>query len=326
MRVLVTGGAGYIGSHTVRLMRRLGHEPIVLDTLEHGHAAAVDGAELIVGSVADRALVRSILEGRRMDGVIHFAALKAAGESVDEPARYFHENTGGTLALLAEIDRAGVRSFVFSSTCAVYGEPERSPIDETAELRPTTPYGESKLLVERALPWYERHRLRTAVLRYFNAAGAEADGSHGEDPTNATNLIPRVIGAGLGHQGPVSIYGADYDTPDGTAVRDYVHVDDLASAHLRALETLLDGGPPVTVNLGTGQGSSVLEVIGAVERVVGRPVPTVVAGRRAGDAPAIWADTRRAATDLGWVAASDLDAIVRSAVAWQASHPTGYSR
>jgi UDP-glucose-4-epimerase GalE len=324
LRILVTGGAGYIGSQTVRLLRRQSHEPIVLDTLEHGHRAAVGDAELVIGSVADRELVRKILADRRIDAVIHFAAKKAAAASVDDPAGYFETNVAGSLALLSEVERAGIGAFVFSSSCAIYGDPARVPVDEEATPRPASPYGESKLLVERALPWYERRGIRHVSLRYFNAAGAEPDGSHGELIAGATNLIPLVIGAALGHSPPLTIFGTDYPTPDGTAIRDYIHVVDLAAAHVLALEWLATGNSSITVNLGSGQGASVLEVIAAVERATGLAVPRLYAGRRPGDPASVWADPSLASTTLGWRARMDLDEIVRSAVRWHSAHPAGY--
>ena len=325
MRVLVTGGAGYIGSQTVRLLLRRGHDPIVIDTLERGHRAAVAGAPLIVGSSADRHLVREVIAQHAIEGVMHFAALKSSAESVADPARYFERNVGETFELLAEVARAGLGAFVYSSSAAVYGEPDRVPLAEGAVARPINPYGESKLLVERALPWYEAHGIRHAALRYFNAAGAEADGSHGEDAADATNLVPLVVRAAFRGGEPVAIFGTDYPTPDGTAIRDYVHVADLADAHIRALEHLVAGGPSLTVNLGTGRGSSVREVIAAVERAAGRPVPVIEASRRAGDAAAVWADARRAADELGWRATAGLEEIARSAVRWQERHPDGYA-
>lgn len=323
MHILVTGGAGYIGSQTVRLLQRSGHEPVVLDTLEHGSVEAIEGARLVTGSIGDRRLVRALLQQTRFDAVVHFAALKAAGESVTAPVRYFDNNVGGTLVLLSEMARAGVGALVFSSSCAVYGDPAMNPVDESTPMRPTTPYGESKVLVERALPWYEREGLRHVSLRYFNAAGAELDGSHGEDPTTSTSLIPLTVAAAL-HGGQLTINGTDYDTPDGTAVRDYVHVIDLAEAHVQALLWLVEGNKSLTVNLGTGRGWSVLEVIAAAERATGRSISTLRAGRRAGDPAAIWAGTQLAAATLGWHARHDLDDILASAAAWQAAHPRGY--
>ncbi len=324
MRVLVTGGAGYIGSQTVRLLRRRGHEPVVLDTLEHGHAAAVEGAPLVVGSVADRGLVRDLLGRHDIEAVIHFAALKAAGESVDQPARYFEANVGATIDLLAELEAGRIASFVYSSSAAVYGNPPSSPVTEDAPTRPTNPYGESKLLVERMLPWLETRGVRHVSLRYFNAAGAEPDGSHGEHPTGATNLVPLVVEAAFTGR-PLTVLGTDYPTPDGTAVRDYVHVADLAEAHVRALDHLASGGASLTLNLGTGRGSSVREVVAAVGAAAGRTVPTVDAGRRAGDPAAVWADPSRAAATLGWTAERGLDEIAASAVRWRESHPAGYA-
>jgi UDP-glucose-4-epimerase GalE len=323
LRVLVTGGAGYIGSHTVRLLARLGHVPIVLDTLERGHAAAVADARLVVGSTADRDLVRSLLRDEHIDAVLHFAARKSAIESVTRPAEYFDGNVGSSTALLAEVVDAGVRSFVLSSTCAVYGDAS-SPVAEDAPLRPSTPYGESKLLVERTLPWLEEVGLRHVTLRYFNAAGAEADGSHGEDPIGATNLVPVVVDAAIGRRDGITVFGSDYPTRDGTAIRDYVHVADLARAHVAALEHLALGGESAVLNLGTGIRSSVLDVVRAVERASGSSVAIEWADRRPGDVPAVWADPGAAARVLGWRAAAGLDEIAESAVRWARAHPDGY--
>ena len=324
MRVLVTGGAGYIGSQTARLLRSAGHEPVVLDTLEHGHAAAISGIDLVVGSVADAPLVRGLLTDMRIEAVLHFAALKSVEDSVAEPGRYFDANVGGSAVLLRAMEAAGVRLFVFSSTCAVYGEPSHVPIDEDAPTRPENPYGESKLLVERMLPWFEAAGLASVTLRYFNAAGAQADGACGEDWHKASNLVPVAIRSALGYGPPLQVFGTDYPTPDGTAIRDYIHVVDLADAHVRALEYLADGGRPVTLNLGTGQGSSVRTVIAAVQRAAGREIDVVEAPRRPGDPAAVWADPARAATVLGWRARSGLEEIVGSAVRWHRTHPAGY--
>jgi UDP-glucose 4-epimerase len=325
VRVLVTGGAGYVGSQTTRLLCATGHEAIVLDTLDNGHRAALPGIELVVGSVADRELVLGLLLERRIEAVVHFAALKAAEESVGQPGRYFAANVGGSLALLEAIESAGVPWFVFSSTCAVYGEPRRVPIAEDAETRPENPYGESKLLVERALPWFERRGVASVSLRYFNAAGAQGDGAHGEDWTKAPNLVPVAIKSALGFGPPLRVFGTDYPTPDGTAVRDYVHVEDLADAHVRALEHLAAGRGPATLNLGTGRGSSVREVVAAVEQATGRTIEVVEAPRRAGDPAAVWADARKAEAVLGWRARRGLDEIVDSAVRWHRDHPQGYA-
>jgi UDP-glucose 4-epimerase len=324
VRILVTGGAGYVGSQATRLLRSTGHEPVVLDTLDNGHREAVPGVEVVVGSVADGPLVHRLIVDRRIEAVMHFAALKSVEESVREPGRYFSANVGGSFALLAAMEAAGVRWFVLSSTCAVYGEPRGVPIAEDAETRPENPYGESKLLVELALPWFESGGLTSISLRYFNAAGAEADGSHGEDWRKAPNLVPVAIKSALGYAGPLQIFGTDYPTPDGTAVRDYVHVGDLADAHVRALEYLAGGGGPTTLNLGTGKGSSVREVIAMVERVSGRTIEVVEVPRRAGDPAAVWADPRKAEEVLGWKARYGLTEIVESAVRWHGSHPAGY--
>ena len=324
MRVLVTGGAGYIGSETVRLLTARGHEPVVLDTLERGHRAAVDTAPLIVGSVADAGLVESTLRDHRIEAVVHFAALKSVEASFVDPAGYFGTNVGGTFALLGAMGRAGVSDLVYSSSCAVYGTPSDLPVRETSELRPENPYGETKLLVERALPWFAGAGIRSISLRYFNAAGAAFDGRNGEDWTDAPNLVPVVIKAALGRGPAVRILGSDYPTPDGTAIRDYVHVADLAEAHLLAVEALAGGLPSTTVNLGTGQGSSVREVIEAVGAAAGRPVPVIEAPRRLGDPAAIWADPDRAEAALGWRARHRLDAIVETAWRWHSTHPDGY--
>lgn len=324
MRVLVTGGAGYVGSQTTRRLVRHGATPVVLDTLEHGSPAAVPGVELIEGSVADGPLVRRILEERRIEAVLHFAAHKSVEESIAEPGRYFANNVSASVTLLEQMAASGVGQLVFSSTCAVYGEPPHVPIDESAPTRPENPYGESKLLVERALPWFEPVGIRSVSLRYFNAAGAELDGRHGEDWDGAVNLIPVAIRAGLRRGPALRIHGIDYPTPDGTAIRDYVHVIDLAEAHIRALDHLAAGGASTTLNLGTGVGSSVRQVIDAVARTIGDAVPVVEAARRPGDPAAVWADPQRAEAVLGWRARYGLSDIVETAVRWHREHPAGY--
>jgi UDP-glucose-4-epimerase GalE len=325
LRVLVTGGAGYIGSETVRLLSARGHQPVVLDTLERGHRAAVDGVPLIVGSMADTNLVESTLREHAIEAVIHFAALKSVEASFLDPAGYFGTNVGGSFALLAAMGRAGVSGLVYSSSCAVYGTPSDLPVRETSELRPENPYGETKLLVERALRWFEDAGIRSISLRYFNAAGAAFDGRHGEDWTDAPNLVPVVIKAALGRGPAVRILGSDYPTPDGTAIRDYVHVADLADAHLLAVEALAGGLSSTTLNLGTGEGSSVRAVIDLVGAAAGRPVPVIAAPRRAGDPAAVWADAGLAETTLGWRARHRLDAIVETAWRWHSTHPDGYA-
>jgi UDP-glucose-4-epimerase GalE len=322
--ILVTGGAGYVGSQTVRLLAALGSRVVVLDSLVTGHAAAIPGVPLVVGDIGDRQLVRAVLADEPVRAIVHFAALKSAPESLAQPGPYFATNVGATLGLLDEAAAAGVEAFVFSSSCAVYGDPPAAPVTEDTPTAPATPYAESKLLVERALGWFEAVGLRAAALRYFNAAGADRSGDHGEDAPHATNLWPRVVRAALGQGAPVVIHGTDWDTPDGTAIRDYIHVEDLAVAHVRALERLLGGGTSVTLNLGTGTGTSVREVIAAVEQAAGVRVPVEPAPRRDGDVGAIWAATARAGQALGWRATMGLPEIARSAVAWHRRHPDGY--
>ncbi len=323
MRVLVTGGAGYIGSHTVSRLVAAGHEVVVLDNLATGHAVAVGDVPLVVGDVTDPDAVERVV-ARGIDAVVHFAAHKSVAESVGAPGRYLRTNLGGTLTVLEAMARAGVERFVLSSTCAVYGTPDALPVTESTPTRPENPYGESKLMAERLLPWFERaHRIRSVALRYFNAAGAEPDGSNGEDWSAAANLVPLVMKAALGRLAAVEIYGTDYPTRDGTAIRDYVHVLDLADAHVRALEHLASGGPSAVLNLGTGRGSTVREVIATVEEVSGRPIPTIERPRRPGDPAAVWADAGAAERVLGWQARFDLREIVESAYTWHRRHPDG---
>ena len=317
MTVLVTGGAGYIGAHTTRALVAAGHDVVVLDSLELGKRSMVGKVPLVVGNIADEGLVAAVVAEHGVDSCIHFAAYKAAGESMEQPGRYFANNVGGTNALLSSLQRSGVNAVVFSSTCAVYGTPEHLPVTEETPVHPESPYGESKLLVERILAWYEAcHGLRSMRLRYFNAAGAAADGTIGEDWAMTLNLVPLAMKALLGARPPLAIFGTDYPTRDGTAIRDYIHVDDLADAHVRALEHLLGGGAGATLNLGTGTGSTVREVLAAAERAAGRPVPAEEVDRRPGDPAAIWADTKRAEALLGWRATRSLDEIVGSAWAW----------
>ncbi|MDF2733495.1 MAG: UDP-glucose 4-epimerase [Chloroflexota bacterium] len=325
MRVLVTGGAGYIGSHTVGRLVAGGHTVSVLDSLEHGHRAAVAEVPLHVGDVRDTALVGEILRAQRSEAVIHFAASKSVAESVADPGRYFEMNVTGSLSLLRAMAETGVRRLVLSSTCAVYGTPDDLPVAESSPIRPENPYGESKYLMERMAGWFEgAHGVRTAALRYFNAAGAALDGSNGEDWRNAENLVPAVMKVAAGRTPVVDVFGTDYPTPDGTAIRDYVHVLDLADAHVLALEYLMGGGRGATLNLGTGQGASVLDVVAAARAATGRPIETRERPRRPGDPSAIWADGRLARDILGWEPRHDLAEIVASAWRWHTSHPDGF--
>lgn len=317
MAVLVTGGAGYIGSHTVRQLRQRGEEVVVLDTLEFGHRDAIADTPLVVGDVADAALVADVFDRYRVDSIVHFAAYKSAGESFTDPGRYFANNVAATAAFLETAYRAGIERIVFSSSCAVYGTPAEVPVSERAAISPESPYGESKAAVERMLHWYDRCvGVRSVSLRYFNAAGAAMDGSLGEDWSVTLNLVPRAMRALLSAAPPLQVFGTDYPTADGTAIRDYVHVDDLADAHLRALDHLAAGGATTAVNLGTGVGSSVRQVLDAAHKVAGRPVPALDGPRRPGDPIALWADGTRARELLGWKARYDLDDIVASAWQW----------
>ena len=327
MTVLVTGGAGYIGSHTVRALQGIGRAVVVLDSLENGHADLVADVPLVVGDTADGALVRSLCEEHGVDAVVHFAAYKAAGESMHDPAKYFRNNTAGSLSLLEAVLDAGVRRFVFSSTAAVYGTPEHVPVAEDAPLHPESPYGESKLMVERMLHWFDAAPgLRSVSLRYFNAAGAAMDGGLGEDWSHTANLVPMVMRAALERGGPLQVFGTDYPTADGTAVRDYIHVEDLAEAHVAALRYLEAGGATTAVNLGTGVGSSVRQIIELTEQVSGARVPRHEVGRRPGDPVALWADTTRARRVLGWQPVYGIDDIVHSAWRWHAADPDRFTR
>ena len=322
MRVLVTGGAGYIGSHTAKLLATSGHVPIVFDDLSQGHDWAVKWGPIERGSLSDQERLREVLARHPVDAVIHFAANALVGESMSNPTKYFRNNTVGTLNLLDAMHAAGVDRIVFSSTCATYGNPVRVPIDEGHPQAPVNPYGESKLMVEKILRWYgECYGLRWMALRYFNAAGADPDGEIGEDHDPESHLIPLVIGAAMGTRPPVKIFGTDYDTPDGTAIRDYVHVMDLAEAHLRALQRLDEGTPSQAVNLGTGQGQSVRAVVTTVSRTAGKAVPAVESPRRAGDPATLVADPARARDVLGWTCRyPDLDVIVEHAWRWHTKH------
>ena len=316
--ILVTGAAGYIGSHTCKALAQAGFTPVTLDNLVHGHRWAVKWGPFIEGDLGDRELLQQVISEHSIQGVIHFAAYAYVGESMHEPGRYFENNVSKTMNLLEVMRDTGIEPIVFSSSCATYGMPESLPIDESHPQRPVNPYGESKLFVERALHWYGvAHGFRSAALRYFNAAGADPAAEIGEDHEPETHLIPLLIQSALGQRQFAEIFGTDYPTPDGTAVRDYIHVSDLATAHVAALSMLLRGGGNMVLNLGTGDGYSVRQVIAAVERISGRRVPYVESGRRAGDPPELVADARHANSVLNWMPEySDLNTIIETAWRW----------
>jgi UDP-arabinose 4-epimerase len=320
LKILVTGGAGYIGSHACKALAVAGYVPVVLDNLSVGHDWAVKWGPLIVGDIADRALVTRTLKRFHIEAVIHFAAHGCVGESIQHPRKYFDNNVSKTLTLLDALLNAGVGKVVFSSSCATYGIPRELPIAiaEDHPQNPISPYGASKLFVENILGWYEQaYRLRYTNLRYFNAAGADPDGEIGEDHTPETHLIPLVIAAALGRNPALEIFGTDHDTADGTAVRDYVHVCDLATAHVKALDRLLAGGTSASVNLGTGRGHSVRDVISAVEAVTCRAVPVVEGCRRPGHPAVLIANPQLGQSLLGWKPLkSDLHTIVQTAWKW----------
>jgi len=325
-RVVVTGGAGYIGSHAVRALVDAGHAVAVLDDLSAGHAESVPaGVPLVRAAIHDVAAVRRLLVEHRADAVMHFAAWLAVGESVHKPIDYYQNNVVGTLGVLAAMRDAGVTRFVFSSTCAVYGEPERVPIVETLAKQPINAYGETKLTIERALPHLARaYGLQWVALRYFNAAGAHPSGTIGEDHDPEIHLIPLAIRAATGGP-PLRVFGEDYPTPDGTCLRDYIHVCDLAEAHLCALAALERGGPSAAYNIGTGTPQSVRAVIDTVSRTVGAPVQWTAAPRRDGDPAMLYAASDLALRELNWTPRyAGLDVIVRHAWQWHSTHPRGY--
>lgn len=315
--VLVVGGAGYIGAHCARALRDRGDRVVVYDDLSAGHRGAVQG-ELVVGDVRDGAALRALFAKTRFDAVLHFAAKALVGESVRSPSLYFDVNVGGTMTLARAMVEAEIPALVFSSSCSIYGTPTATPVDEGHRKAPESPYGLSKWMAEQALA-HVRHAegLGVACLRYFNAAGAHPDGTLGESHSPETHLLPLIFQSVLGTRPPLQIFGRDYPTPDGTAIRDYIHVLDLVDAHLCALDLLVGGHRGDAWNLGTGQGASVLQVIQSVERVTGRRVPTVDAPRRPGDPSAIWAQSKRAQAELGWTPNwTELDRIVDTAWRW----------
>jgi UDP-arabinose 4-epimerase len=318
MKILVTGGAGYIGSHTAKALALACHQPVVLDNLCHGHGWAVRWGPLVEADLSDRSALRRVFKKHRIEAVIHFAAFAYVGESMQIPAKYFRNNVVNTVNLLDAMQESGVKRIVFSSTCATYGQPRNTPMTEDHPQLPVSPYGESKLTVERMLGWYGvAYGLSWTALRYFNAAGADPDGEIGEVHDPETHLVPRAIAAAHGDLPEIEVFGADYDTPDGTAVRDYIHVTDLASAHVKAVEKLARGGPSGAFNLGSGIGHSVREVINLVERATGRKARVTLQPRRPGDPAVLVADASRAEQALDWKARdSSMERVVETACAW----------
>lgn len=327
MNVLVVGGAGYIGSHCVRQLLVAGHNPVVLDNLVFGHREALtDSIPFYDGDLGDSEFVGKILEDEKIELVMHFAAFAYVGESVTNPLKYYFNNVVATLRLLETMLAKGVTKFVFSSTCATFGEPTRMPITEDLPQAPINPYGQTKLDIENALKSLAHaHGMSFAAFRYFNAAGAAADASIGEAHNPESHLIPLAIDAALGRRPALKVFGNDYPTPDGTCLRDYVHVDDLSRAHIGVFEKLSEPGTQLFYNLGTGTPTSVLEVIQAVEKVSGLPVPHEIAPRRAGDPPELYADSTKAKTELNWqVQHQGIETIVASAWAWHKDRPDGF--
>ena len=323
--VLVTGGAGYIGSHAAKALHRAGYRVVVYDNLVAGHRAAVKYGELVAGDITDLDRLRTTLREHGIAAVMHFAAFLDVGESVRAPAKYYRNNVGGALTVLEAMAAEGVRHFVFSSTCATYGEPIETPIAETHPQNPINSYGESKLAIERALPHHHRaYGIDWVALRYFNASGADPDAEIGEDHSPEIHVIPRAIEAATGGHG-LQVFGDDYPTPDGTCLRDYIHVTDLADAHVKALEAIVETGKSGAYNLGTGHPHSVREVIDTVARVTGRQVPWTLAPRRPGDPAVLYAAPQKAQNELHWTPRyADLEAIVRTAWEWHRTHPHGY--
>lgn len=324
--ILITGGLGYVGSHCMRYMLEHGREVLAFDNLVYGHTKASSGAPYVIGDLMKMDDLRRVFREHEIDSVMHFAAFAAVGESVADPKMYFDNNIRGGLNLLEAMLEAGVKRLVFSSTCAIFGEPVEIPMAEGHPTSPANPYGESKLFFERILKWYDNaYGLKSACLRYFNAAGAHPSGDIGEDHTPERHLIPLAIKAADGTGDALTVFGNDYDTPDGTCIRDYIHVTDLAQAHLLALAQMESGGGSAAYNLGNGNGYSVLEVIRCVERVTGLPVPHSFGERRPGDPARLVGSSQKAHDELGWQPGfGSLDAIVESAWRWHKAHPKGF--
>ncbi|MEK3719493.1 UDP-glucose 4-epimerase GalE [Paenibacillus sp. FSL H8-0034] len=328
MAILVTGGAGYIGSHAVAELLARNEDVVVVDNLQQGHREAVLGGKLYEGDIRDAAFMDTVFQDNQIEAVIHFAAHSLVGESMQNPAKYYQNNVFGTLCLLEKMNEYGVKKIVFSSTAATYGEPENVPILESDRTLPTNAYGETKLAMEKMMRWFDTaHQIKFVSLRYFNAAGAHASGRIGEDHTPETHLIPIILQVALGQRPHISIFGDDYATSDGTCIRDYIHVTDLADAHILAVEKLRNGGESSVYNLGNGTGFSVKEVIDIAREVTGHPIPAVVEARRSGDPAALVASSERARAELGWKPKHDqLKQIIETAWTWHQNHPGGYAK
>lgn len=328
MAILVCGGAGYIGSHMVAELLENGEEVVVLDNLEKGHTEALLGGKLYIGDLRDRTILDKVFTENKIDAVIDFAAYSLVGESMTEPLKYFNNNVGGTISLLEAMKDHNVKYIVFSSTAATYGEPEVVPIDEDSKTIPTNAYGESKLLVEKILRWCDHaYGIKYTTLRYFNAAGAHISGNIGEDHTPESHLIPIILDVALGNRDKIMMYGDDYDTADGTCVRDYIHVSDLASAHSLAVKRLMNGGESRIYNLGNGTGFSVKEVVEIARKVTGHNIPAEVAPRRAGDPAVLIASSKKAVDELGWKPKyNTIETVIYTAWNWHKNHPNGYSK
>lgn len=328
MAILVTGGAGYIGSHTVAELLSKEEEVVVVDNLQQGHREAVLGGKLYMGDIRDAEFLDTVFKENDIDAVIHFAANSLVGESMQKPGKYYHNNVYGTLCLLEKMNEYGVKKIVFSSTAATYGEPENIPILETDRTLPTNTYGETKLAMEKMMHWFDTaHGIKYVSLRYFNAAGAHEGGQIGEDHSPETHLVPIILQVALGQRPHISIFGDDYATPDGTCIRDYIHVTDLADAHILAVEKLRRGGESSIYNLGNGRGFSVKEVIEIAREVTGHPIPAVMEARRAGDPAILVASSERTKAELSWKPKRDiLTQIIASAWNWHRNHPNGYSK
>jgi len=328
MAIMVTGGAGYIGSHTVAELLARNEEVVVVDNLQQGHRDAVLGGKLYVGDLRDADFLDTVFKENEIEAVIHFAANSLVGESMKDPGKYYHNNVYGTLCLLEKMNEYGVKKIVFSSTAATYGEPENVPIVESDRTLPTNAYGETKLAMEKMMRWFDTaHGIKYVSLRYFNAAGAHASGKIGEDHSPETHLIPIILQVALGKRPHISIFGDDYATPDGTCIRDYIHVTDLSDAHILAVEKLRRGEESSVYNLGNGKGFSVKEVVDIARKVTGHAIPAVIEPRRAGDPAVLIASSERTRAELGWKPRHDsLEQIIESAWAWHQSHPDGYGK